>query len=150
MFSLLSSNQQCLFYLQSLEQSIRKRGVEWYGKHIAPPRKFVKGWCNSRRAKAVIDFLESFANISRGSKYSRCSNLSIACNAPRILICEECLNQFVGLHDRYLKICRHYKTCHSRNCNKLIGQKLSRHHSTFLLMISAWQHDTNFMSHLTT
>jgi len=130
-----------LFHLQSLKHSISKRGADWDREHLTPPKKFVSGWCDSRRAKAILDFLESFAIISRRSKYSRCANFSIACNGPRVLICKECLSQFGGLHDRYLKICRHYKTSHSRNCNKLIGQKLSQHHSTFLLMISAWHQD---------
>ncbi|XP_034231401.1 uncharacterized protein LOC117639641 isoform X2 [Thrips palmi] len=131
----------------SLKNSINKRGAEWYGKHITPPKNFFVGWCDSRKAKAILHFLESFAGISRGSKYSRCANFSIACNGPRILVCEECLSQFGGLHDRYLKICRHYKTSHSRNCNKLIGRKLSQHHSTLVLMITAWQQDTNECLH---
>lgn len=112
---------------------------------ISPPRTFTPRWCNTKRAHLIIHFLENFAEISRSSKYTECANFNRASFGPRLLTCEKCFFQFSGLHDRYLKIFLHYKTCHKETCNKLIGLKWVKHQVHAESMILAWQRDLQYM-----
>ncbi len=115
--------------------------------HISPPRTFTTGWCSTKRAKLIIQFLENFAEISRRSNYTVSANFNIASNGPRFLQCEKCSRLFSGLHDRFLKIFVHYKTCHKEKCNLLIGLKWVKHQNTVQSMIGAWQRDQLILKH---
>lgn len=105
------------------------------------PRKCVFSRWTTHTTQSILRFLRSFVSIARGSRLSHSADKCLSLNAPRILICEECLFEVSGLYDRYLKLFIHYKTDHKLKCNMLIGRKWIKHKASLDVMVQAWKLD---------
>lgn len=108
------------------------------------PKKHVCSRWTKQTTESILRFLNSFVTIARGSVLSHSADRCLALKGPRILKCEECLFEFSGLYDRYLKLFIHYKTDHTLKCNMLIGRKWTKHKASLDIMVQAWKMDLNY------
>ena len=146
LFLTCTSHQECEFVinvLQVLFQSKLPYELLRMKKlmQLTLPRKCVFSRWTTHTTQSILRFLRSFVSIARGSRLSHSADKCLSLNAPRILICEECLFEVSGLYDRYLKLFIHYKTDHKLKCNMLIGRKWIKHKASLDVMVQAWKLD---------